>query len=127
MNKVMKNNKSGIGYNSFVQKKSTNQNKAKQNPNPIKCYECRKEEHFAHNCKATPPTPLSKHSRPFAFNAHYVLQRGLVESVDSSIPQEKWEESSCPYFTFRIYFEHFTLCIYLDSICNNDLRLFSIS
>jgi hypothetical protein len=32
MNKVMKNNKSGIGYNSFVQKKSTNQNKAKQNP-----------------------------------------------------------------------------------------------
>jgi hypothetical protein len=37
MNIVMKNNKSGIGYNSIVQKKATNQNKAKQNPKPIKC------------------------------------------------------------------------------------------
>jgi hypothetical protein len=53
----------------------TNQNKAKQNPKPIKCYECGKEGHFAHNCKATPPTPLPKHSRPFAFNAHYVLRK----------------------------------------------------
>jgi hypothetical protein len=30
---------------------------------------------FAHNCKAKPPTPLPKHSRPFAFNAHYVLRK----------------------------------------------------
>jgi regulator of replication initiation timing len=30
MNNVMKNNKSGIGYNSFVQKKATSQYKAKQ-------------------------------------------------------------------------------------------------
>jgi hypothetical protein len=74
MNIVMKNNKSGIGYNSIVQKKATNQNKAKQNPKPIKCYECG-EWHFAHNCKATPPTPLPKHLRPFAFNAHYVLRK----------------------------------------------------
>jgi hypothetical protein len=37
MNTIMKNNKSGIGYNSFVQKKATNQYKAKQTPKPIKC------------------------------------------------------------------------------------------
>jgi hypothetical protein len=74
MNNVMKNNKSGIGYNSFVQKKATNQYKAKQTPKPIKCYECGKG-HFAHNYKATPPTPLPKHSRSFAFNAHYVLRK----------------------------------------------------
>jgi hypothetical protein len=41
-----------------------------------------------------------------------------VESDNSSIPQEKLEEFSCPYFTFCIYFEQFTLCI-----CHNDLRL----
>jgi hypothetical protein len=29
----MKNNKSGIGYNSFLQKKATSQYKAKQTPN----------------------------------------------------------------------------------------------
>jgi hypothetical protein len=45
-----------------MQKKATNQNKAKQNPKPIKCYECGKGGHFAHNYKATPPTPLPKHS-----------------------------------------------------------------
>jgi hypothetical protein len=56
-----------------------------------------------------------------------VLQQGLAESADSSIPQEKLEESSCPYFTFRIYFEHFTLCICFASIFHNDLGLFSIS
>jgi hypothetical protein len=72
MNTVMKNNKSGIGYNSFVQKKATSQYKAKQTPKPIKC--CGKR-HFAHNCKTTPPTPMPKHSRPFAFNAHYVLRK----------------------------------------------------
>jgi hypothetical protein len=75
MNTVMKNNKSGIGYNSFIQKKETNQYKAKQTHKPIKCFECGKEGHFAHNCKAKPPTPLPKHSRTFAFNAHYVLKK----------------------------------------------------
>jgi hypothetical protein len=49
-----------------------------------------------------------------------VLQQGLVESVDSSIPL-KIGEFCCPYFTFRIYFEHFTLCICFASICHNDL------
>jgi hypothetical protein len=71
----MKNNESGIGYNSFVQKKATSQYKAKQTPKPIKCFECGKEGYFAHNCKAKPATPLPKHSRPFAFNAHYVLRK----------------------------------------------------
>jgi hypothetical protein len=75
MNTVMKNNKSGIGYNSFVQNKATSQYKETQTPKPIKCFECGKEGHFAHNCKATPPTPLPKHSRPFAFNAHYVIRK----------------------------------------------------
>jgi hypothetical protein len=56
-----------------------------------------------------------------------VLRQGLGKSDDSSIPREKLEESSCPYFIFRIYFEHFTLCICLLSICNNDLGLLSIS
>jgi hypothetical protein len=56
-----------------------------------------------------------------------VLQRGLVESVDSSIPREILEESSCPYFTFCIYFEHFTLCICFSSICHNGFGLLSIS
>jgi hypothetical protein len=56
----------------------------------------------------------------------WVLQRGLGESADSSIPQEKLEESSCPYFTFCIYFENFTFCICLVIIWNNDLGLFSI-
>jgi hypothetical protein len=40
---------------------------------------------------------------------------------------KKMEEFSFPFFTFRIYFEHFALCICLASICNNDLGLFSIS
>jgi hypothetical protein len=75
MTTVMKNNESCIGYNSSLQKKATNQYKAKQTPKPIKCYECGKEGYFAHNCKATPPTPLPKHSRLFAFNAHYVLRK----------------------------------------------------
>jgi hypothetical protein len=75
MNTIMKNNKSDIWYNSLVQKKATNQNKAKKNHKPIQCYECGKEGHFAHNCKATPQTPLPKHSRIFAFNAHYMLRK----------------------------------------------------
>jgi hypothetical protein len=44
MNTVMKNNKSGIGYNSFVQKKATSKYKAKQTPKPIKCFECGKKD-----------------------------------------------------------------------------------
>jgi chromosome segregation ATPase len=47
MNTIMKNNKSGIGYNSFVQKKATTQYKPKHTHKPIKCFECGKEGHFA--------------------------------------------------------------------------------
>jgi hypothetical protein len=101
MNTVMKNNKSGIGYNSFVQKKATSQYKAKQTPEPIKCYECGKG-HFAHNCETTPPTPLPKHSRPFAFNAHYVLRKvanGKVKVIflgppSKSRPRQIWVAKS---------------------------------
>jgi hypothetical protein len=101
MNIVMKNNKSGIGYNSIVQKKAINQNKAKQNPKPIKCYVCGKG-HFAHNCKATPPTSLPKHSRPFAFNAHYALRKvenGKVKVTflgppNKSRPKQIWVAKS---------------------------------
>jgi hypothetical protein len=75
MNTVMKNYKSGIGYNSFVQKKAMSQYKEKQTPKLVKCFECGKEGNFSHNCKATPPTPLPKHSRPFAFNAQFVLRK----------------------------------------------------
>ena len=58
MNNVMKNNKSGIGYNFFVQKKATSQYKAKQTPKPIKCFECGKEGHFA-------PTAKPHHQLPY--------------------------------------------------------------
>jgi hypothetical protein len=44
INTIMKNNKSGIGYNSFVQKKATNQYKAKPTHKPIKCFECGKKD-----------------------------------------------------------------------------------
>ena len=57
MNTVMKNNKSGIGYNSFVQKKATIQYKPKQTHKPIKCFECGKEGHF-------PTTTKPNHQLP---------------------------------------------------------------
>jgi uncharacterized protein YjaZ len=102
MNTVMKNNKSGIGYNVFVQKKATTQYKPKQTHKPIKCFECGKEGHFTHNCKAKPPTPLPKLSRPFAFNAHYVLRNvanGKVEVTflgppSKSRPRQIWVAKS---------------------------------
>jgi hypothetical protein len=81
MNTVMKNDKSSIGYKSLVQKAAMNQNKPKQAPKPIKCFECGKEGHFAHNCKATPPTPVPKNSRPLALNAHYLLRKYTIGKV----------------------------------------------
>jgi hypothetical protein len=57
-----------------------------------------KEGHFAHNSKATPPTPLPKHSRPFTFNAHYLLRKDTSEKVkdtflglpNKSMPKKIW-------------------------------------
>ena len=75
-----------------MQKKATSQYKEKQTPKPIKCYECGKEGHFAHNYKGTPPTPLPKHSRPFAFNAHYVLKKfanGIVNVTFLGPPSKR--------------------------------------
>jgi hypothetical protein len=74
MNTVMKNNKSCIGYNSFVQKKATSQYKAKQTPKPIKCYECGKEGHFAkdHLIVGDPPRRSGKGS---PYSEHLVLAR----------------------------------------------------
>jgi predicted nuclease with TOPRIM domain len=75
MNTVMKNNKSSIGYNVLCKRKlllNTSQSRLISLSNAV---ECGKEGHFAHNCKVKPPTPLPKHSRPFAFNAHYVLRK----------------------------------------------------
>jgi hypothetical protein len=84
-----------------VQKKATSQYKAKQTPKLIKCYECGKEGH-AHNCKATPPTHLPKHSRQFASNAHYVLRKaanGIVKITflgppSKSRPRQIWVAKS---------------------------------
>jgi hypothetical protein len=77
-----------------MQKKATNQYKAKQTPKPIKCYECGKG-HFAHNCKATPPIPLPKHSKPFAFNAHYVLRKvTFLGPPSKSRPRQIWVAKS---------------------------------
>jgi hypothetical protein len=64
--------------------------------------ECGKEGHFAHNCKAKPPTPLPKHSRPFAFNAHCVLRKvanGKVKVTflgppNKSRPRQIWVAKS---------------------------------
>jgi hypothetical protein len=57
MNTVMKNNKSGTGYISFVQKKATIQYKPKQTHKPIKCFECGKEGHFPTTAKPSHQLP----------------------------------------------------------------------
>jgi hypothetical protein len=95
MNTAMKNNKSGIGYNSFVQKKATSQYKATKTPKPIKCFECVKEGHFAHNFKATPLKTIS-------FNAHYLLRKVAIGKVkvtflgppSKSRPKQIWVAKS---------------------------------
>jgi hypothetical protein len=61
-----------------------------------------KKEHFVDNCKATPPTQLPKQSKPFAFNAHYVLRKvanGKVKVTflgppNKSRPRQIWVAKS---------------------------------
>jgi hypothetical protein len=49
--------------------------------------------------------------------------RGCSNKDEGRVPTLRYLlkklESSCPYFTFHIYFEHFTLCNCLVSICSN--------
>jgi hypothetical protein len=77
MNTVMKMDRSGIGYVEHQEKKIKAQQKQqdKPKPKPKRCFECRQEGHFSHECVTPPPQPLPKHARPFAFNAHYMLRK----------------------------------------------------
>ena len=75
MNTIMKMDRSGIGYLAHQEKKAqAQQQQHKSKPKPKKYFECG-QGHFAHECQTPPPQPLSKHARPFAFNAHYMLRK----------------------------------------------------
>jgi hypothetical protein len=77
MNTVMKMDRSDIGYvaNQEKKKAQAQQQQSKPKPKPKRCFECRQEGHFAHECQTPPPQPLPKHARPFTFNAHYMLRK----------------------------------------------------
>jgi hypothetical protein len=77
MNTIMKMDRIGIGYLANQEKKIKAQQKEqnKPKPKPKRYIKCGKEGHFAHECETPPPQPLSKHARPFACNAHYMLRK----------------------------------------------------
>ena len=76
VNTVMKMDRSGIGFLANQEKKVQDQHQQhKSKPKPKRCFECRQEGHFAHECQTPPPQPLPKHARPFAFNAHCMLRK----------------------------------------------------
>ena len=77
MNTVMKMDKSGFGYKAQQSKliKAQAIHDQPTKPKPKRCFECRQEGHFAHECEAPLPPPLPEHARPFAFNAHYIVRQ----------------------------------------------------
>ena len=77
----MKMDRSGIGYLANQEKKAQAQQQHKSNPKPKKCFEYGQEGHFAHEYQSPPPQPLPKHTRHFAFNAHYMLRKDSSEKI----------------------------------------------
>jgi len=86
MNTMMKSDKCGIGFKATQVKKAKAQQQAqhqaqyqaqhqyKPKPKSRRCFECG-QGHFAHDCKTPSPQPLPKHTRLFAYNAHYVVRK----------------------------------------------------
>ena len=83
MNAMMKMDRSGIGFLANQEKKAQapHQQQYKLTPKSKRFFECGQEGHFAHECETTPPQPLPKHARPFAFNAHYILRKDSSEKM----------------------------------------------
>jgi regulator of replication initiation timing len=75
MNTAMKMDRSDIGYLAHQEKKAQTQHQQQymSKSKPKRCFKCGQEGHFAHECETSPPQPLPKHARHFAFNAHYML------------------------------------------------------
>jgi hypothetical protein len=104
MNTVIKMDKSGIRYLVHQEKKAhaQHQQQYKSKPKPKKCFECRQEGHFAHECETLPPQPLPKHARPFIFNAHYILRNDssgkmkvmFLGPPDKNRPKQIWVAKS---------------------------------
>jgi hypothetical protein len=92
--------KNGIGYPPF--KQSCQPPPSIKIEKPKWCTECLTEGHFMFECKVEPKKSMPKHLRPFAFNAHYVLQRnskGVVKArflgkKDESRPNKLWVPKS---------------------------------
>ena len=86
MNTIMKMDKSGIGYKAQQSKliKSLATHDQPSKSKPKRCFECRQEGHFSHECEAPVPSHLPKYERPFAFNAHYIVRQDKSGKVKVS-------------------------------------------
>jgi len=78
--------KSGIGYKAQQSKliKAQASHDQPSKPKPKRCFEFGQEGHCAHECEASLPPPLSKHARPSAFNAHYIVRQDKNDKVKVS-------------------------------------------